>query len=76
MSHLDDLAPGGQRSPPGPRLVSSYAVVIAFDDEQERFVVVAADLAQAARLALQRLRERSTEGRVISVRFLGEALVG
>jgi hypothetical protein len=76
MSNPIERERAGRASRAGPRLVSSYSVVVAYGDEQERFVVVASDLAQAARLAVSRLRERSTEGRVLSVRFIGEALVG
>ncbi len=60
----------------GPRLVGSYSVAVNYLGRDQRFVVVATDIAQAASLATQRLQERSTEGRVVSVRFLGEALVG
>ncbi len=59
-----------------PRLVASYAVTIQYEGQEQRFVVVASDIAEAARLAVARLRERSTEGRILGISFIGEAVVG
>ncbi len=59
-----------------PQVVSSYAITIEYEGQRQRLVIVAGDIAQAATVALERLRECATEGRVVSIEFLGEALVG
>jgi len=59
-----------------PHSMTSYAVTLHIQGQDHGFVVLAADIARASAIAEQRLRERSTEGRVVAVRFLGQALVG
>ncbi len=80
MSHptqpVTASVPPGARTAAAPRMVGGYTVAVHYHGRDQQFVVVAADIAQAASLAQQRLRERSTDGRVLSVRFLGDALVG
>ncbi len=56
--------------------MTSYGVTLHIEGRDHDFVVLAADIARASAIAERRLRERSTEGRVVAVRFLGQALVG
>jgi len=69
-----DPATGGSAvSVEGPQ---GFCVTVTSPQGPVEFVVLAADIAQAATLALRRLAARGVEGRVQDIRYLAEALIG
>jgi hypothetical protein len=58
------------------KLMHAFVVAVDTDGKQEEFVVVGLDIAQAAAQAINGLSRRAGPWKVLSIRYLAEALVG
>ncbi len=56
------------------RVVKGFSVSVRVDDEDQEFVVVGADIAQAAAQAIDSLASRGIEGHVSRICYLADAL--
>ena len=76
-SSVVPVAPAVAAQVPGQvMLAQGFVVTVEIDDSQEEFVVVGADIAQASAQAISSLVRRGVSYKVLSVRYLADALIG